>query len=154
MKDFFVSAEKQLECFKKYPVLFEYALSPKSMKNIHPITLFHIECWKGWMPLIEVLSFKIFTLDINQVMRVEQIKQKFAGLRYYITWINERPKYFKDIYNLVNEYQNHSFEVCEVCGNSGDRVKEKEENYILTLCDECLKLEDFKNYIKYNSHRR
>jgi hypothetical protein len=148
MKNYSISAKKQKELFKKYPVLFEYALPSYKGKGDHPITKFHIECWKGWLELIEKLSEEIAAIDIDKTVRVTQIKQKFAGLRYYIRGLSKDSSYKEEIQKLLQKYESCSYEVCEACGKPGGRVREKDTGYILTVCDACLKKEDFKEYTR------
>jgi len=146
MKNYSISAKKQKELFKKYPELFEYALPPYKGKGDHPITKYHIECWKGWLGLIEKLSEELAAIDTEKVVRVTQIKQKFAGLRYYITFLHgKEPSYKEEISKLIREYESFSFKVCEACGDPGSRAKE-DTGYLLTLCDACLKKKDFEEY--------
>ena len=144
MIDCHVPAERQLKLFHKYPELFEYALDSRTDKNMHPITLYHIECWNGWMNIIEKMSSEIAAIDTNKVIKVLQIKQKFAGLRYYYTWTEDKPDYLDNISKITSDYETLSFETCEVCGNPGSRATN--HGYILTLCRNCMKTEDFKDY--------
>lgn len=151
MKNYNISAKKQKELFKKYPELFEYALPPYKGKGNHPISKYHIECWKGWLGLIEKLSEELAAIDTEKVVRVTQIKQKFAGLRYCITLQGKKPSYKDKVLKLTQKYENVSFEVCEACGNPGDGAREEDTGYLLTLCDTCLKTKDFNEYNRRKS---
>jgi len=144
MKNYSISAKKQKELFNKYPALFEYTFLPSGRSEDPPITSYHIECWKGWLGLIEKLSEELSAIDTEKVIRVEQIKQKLAGLRYYITLQGKNPSYKNKITELVSKYESSSLTVCEACSNPGGRAVDKGTGYLLTLCDKCLETEDFK----------
>jgi hypothetical protein len=57
-----------------------------------------------------------------------QVKEKFGGLRFYMTY------YVEEIEKLIDEAESKSYQTCERCGAPG---KSREGGWILTLCDEC-----------------
>ena len=66
---------------------------------------------KGWHPLIKELISKIKKIDKN--IKVEQVKEKFGGLRFYIS------PAVKEVFDLISEYESKSYETCEFCGKKG-----------------------------------
>ena len=91
----------------------------------------------GWLPIIQVLCSHIQThIDwrnktkegsVTQVV-VEQIKEKFGGLRVYFTGGDEY------VEGLVKMAECWSYNTCEVCGERG---KPNKGGWISTLCDKC-----------------
>ena len=86
---------------------------------------------KGWRPLVEKLIKDICLLD--DTIEIFQIKEKFGGLRFYIGAIEG--SIFDKIYELINEAEKDSYNICEECGTR-DNVSTK-GSWILTLCDTC-----------------
>jgi hypothetical protein len=91
----------------------------------------------GWEPLIRRLSEKLEPLiqayineypDAPCPPRATQVKEKFAGLCFYMT--TETAKMDK----LIRDAEQESYHICEVCGAEG-RVR-GDLRWILTLCDE------------------
>ena len=95
-----------------------------------------IDKWKddvgpGWLPLIEVLDRQLRRLDPDY--RIEQVKEKFGGLRYYII-TSEGCTNTDRMYAIIDTIESLSFRICEDCGRPGE---ERENGWIRTLCDEC-----------------
>ena len=94
------------------------------------------ECYKGWLPLIHDLSVNIEAivakLDCPEEERpsVLQIKEKFGGLRFYLSNGTE------EISNLIDKAEQKAWNICEICG-SEDNVKTGGSGWIKTLCDGC-----------------
>lgn len=88
---------------------------------------------EGWQPIIRELEEQLIALDPDYT--VDQIKEKFGGLRYYYF---PTPGLGQETYdamlNLVAEAEDKSYETCEDCGAPG---KPGGVGWIRTLCDEC-----------------
>ena len=65
------------------------------------------------------------TEKVNWI-RVEQIKEKFGGLRFYYQGGDDR---IEGMVNMAEIWANHT---CETCGNKGKR---RDGGWIRTLCD-------------------
>jgi len=97
---------------------------------------FYFECAIGWYDLIDELSGKIVGLSKN--FKAEQVKEKFGGLRFYYRYETDNEYTEEEIGKLeeatkiVADYEDKSFGVCEVCGQSGE-VRKK--GWVQTLCD-------------------
>ncbi len=60
--------------------------------------------------------------------RAAQVKEKFGGLRFYMTFQND------EIRELISEAETLSYETCEECGNPGE---ERDVRWVRTLCSHC-----------------
>lgn len=86
----------------------------------------------GWSKLITELNDKLSALDPNYT--VEQIKEKFGGLRYYFSTDSN---YGQEMLELEEEYELKSYEICELCGSEEDIAVEG--SWWKTLCKNCRK---------------
>lgn len=78
---------------------------------------FGFECGDGWVDILSELILKIKELDSNTgvVTEVIQIKEKFGGLRFYPMHGGST-----EIWKLISEYEQKSYEVCEITGSTID----------------------------------
>lgn len=105
-----------------------------------PYALFGIECDDGWQGLITefcrdtrwILEQKGLPLS---TVRVEQIKEKFGGLRIYA-----RVGGVPDVFDVIDHYEKLSYRFCERCGLHG--TLRTHRPWYKTLCDACDKQED------------
>lgn len=90
---------------------------------------------EGWWPIIEVLCRDIqshidwqnkFSTGTEQVV-VEQIKEKFGGLRFYYRGGD------RYVDGLVQMADNWAARTCEQCGAVG---KQRAGGWVKTLCDQ------------------
>lgn len=95
----------------------QYSFIKPDAKLQNNLMAFGYECGEGWYPLIEELFDKIQELvNINSEysdLEVVQVKEKFGTLRVYLNY------YYPEIENLINEYEEKSAHICEVCGRKG-----------------------------------
>ncbi|MGV8920800.1 MAG: hypothetical protein ACOH2R_23970 [Pseudomonas sp.] len=118
--------EKQL--IERYPNIFSIDKDGESR-----LALRHgIECDDGWYQLIDTLcgciQQHIDTYNLEQ-FKVTQVKEKFAELRFYYSYGDER------ILGMVELATALSARICPVCGNPGKKIKTN-ENWLITRCDE------------------
>lgn len=101
---------------------------------------FGFSCHDGWYELIDDLCRTLQTwfevhepewLDPKneQHFEVVQVKEKFAGLRFYT---NSVPSH--DVFDIIQVYEDLSYSVCEECGAPG---RGREGPWLRTLCDTC-----------------
>ena len=72
---------------------------------------------RGWYSLIEELTEKLVKMAEEagiEDFRVVDVKEKFGGLRYYVTEATE------EMWQLIHEAEEKSFEICEECGAKGE----------------------------------
>lgn len=81
---------------------------------------------KGWLPLLIEMDKELAKRDPNYVL--DQVKEKFGGLRVYITSPGEI-----DFWPIMEQYENKSFEICEICGEHG--APYNKDRWIRTRCD-------------------
>ena len=117
----------------------------------------HLAISDGWVPLVNKLTDEIVRIlgeyteeycsgNDKLTFEIFQIKEKFAGLRYYISRI-EFPESFSGnasviderIRGLVHDYETTSFHLCETCGAYGE-VRYGSWRY--TSCDEHVRPEE------------
>jgi hypothetical protein len=112
---------------ESHPVLFEYFNSTDP--DIRWPIVSGITCGRGWFTLINELCSRIDLLDSEREIRVLQIKEKFGGLRFYVS------KSIPEIDSLISEYEHKSYNICEFCGSSNDLKRSK--GWIKVACREC-----------------
>lgn len=100
-----------------------------------------MECGEGWEPLVRTLCEKLDLLFRGSAYKgpegsiydeapfqVEQVKEKFGGLRFYVSWGTP------EIWGLIEEAEAESFKVCEECGKEGKLTGKR---WLRTLCEGC-----------------
>ena len=118
--------EKEDIIFGDFPDLFPTGREPS------PDTLMYygFACRNGWYKHVYNLCYdvkKIAKRD-NLTIVVEQVKEKFGGLRFYCRGANQA------VHNIIREYETESVKICEVCGTPGEYRNDL--SWIQTLCDQ------------------
>ena len=113
--------ELQEQLFNKYPHLF----SEKGLPMQQTCMCWGIECDDGWYDLIDELCSKI--VKLGKSLTASQVKEKWGGLRFYTSSGSE------EVWNLIHEYEEKSYTICEICGKKGKLRKDL--NWIKTLCN-------------------
>lgn len=114
-----MNSELQNKLFNQFPDLY-------SKKNLS----WGFECGDGWFNLIQELSDKISKSIVQQDLEdiyIIQIKEKWGTLQVYMNLYNQK------IGDLIDEYQDKSFKVCEACGKEGSL---KNGSWVRVLCEE------------------
>jgi len=113
----------------------------KKIIDDHPLLYSYyipFECNIGWKQIITDLSDKLENVIKNNdwngigVPFAIQVKEKFGGLRFYMTCST------KEMDDLIHQAEVKSFNICEFCGRSGKL--RKESGWLSTLCEEHFKL--------------
>jgi ribosomal protein L37E len=131
------------ELVKKFQDRFEWVPKLNPLYNKKMIVPMYIDCDEGWFDLIWKLCE-----DIDEIVKregwtdfsVDQIKEKFGGLRFYINGAN------KEIFDLINEAEAKSFNICERCGKKG--VAYVSYGWVKTLCSKCAKADTKRTWNK------
>ncbi len=122
---------------KKYPeMLRDYGGDPTKT-----CMAWGFECGDGWFPLIKEVCEKV--ADIPG-FKFEQVKEKFGRLTIYFSG-PENDKDYDYVNQVVNEAENKSCQVCEVCGAPGKR--ESHYGWISTECKTCKAIRDARQQI-------
>lgn len=91
------------------------------------------ECQAGWYQLILNLDAKISRIEPGY--RVDQVKEKFGGLRFYYDQMSINDDSRERVDTLVDAAEQMSYTVCEVCGTSDSTVTAAGDGYwVKTLC--------------------
>lgn len=89
-----------------------------------------IECGAGWYPLIDKMCQVIMETCAEKGWRppvAEQVKEKFATLRFYVDRAEE------EIYDIIDRACDLSAHICEECGEPGRPRTDR--SWMQTLCD-------------------
>jgi len=98
--------------------------------NREPITTNICSCGEGWLQMISDLIEELIAAGWDK--QIKQIKEKFGGLRFYITNGTE------EIYLIIKKYEHLSYTTCDVCGKRGELRVDCGWNggtWYKTLCD-------------------
>jgi hypothetical protein len=77
---------------------------------------------EGWRKLVS----KLYDAKPKST-HVMQVKEKWGGLRFYVS---SAPEWY---YDLIDCYEQESYQLCELCGEQG--VNRTDLGWVLTLCD-------------------
>ena len=120
------------DCLKKYTIIQP---DPTLRNNL---MVFGFEIGEGWMSLVIELLDKIQHLVDNNPeysgLQVIQVKEKYGELCVYLNY------YYKEIEDIIDEYEEKSCYICEVCGEKGEI--RNINNWYTALCD--------KHYVEYS----
>ena len=115
---------------KKYPKIFRQ----KDLPMTQTCMCWGLDIGLGWMPLIDCLCGEIQShIDRDKkIPQVEalQVKEKFGGLRFYVSGGDE---YTESIIDFAEEL---SYSICENCGTTEGVTQT--EGWIVTLCKKCM----------------
>lgn len=99
---------------------------------------FVFDVGEGWYDLIAELSHKLEVMIVEYmkeepedefIPRAVQVKEKFGGLRFYMS------TYLEDMSELIDEAEDKSYEICEICGDVGKVIAK--QGWIRTRCMTC-----------------
>ena len=120
-----MTPEKEQELVKAFPQIFvDYGGDP--MKTC---LAFGIECLDGWYDLIYKLCKDIMATNPPEDFKAEQVKSKYASLRFYVSGSTE------EIYELIDKAEAESYNTCEYCGSRED--VQLTGSWVTSLCKGC-----------------
>jgi hypothetical protein len=115
------------ELINKYPLAF---------RSLNGVVWETIECADGWEKLLEppLAYMHKFNQNVDeaQMMKVDQIKEKFGTLRFYTNFTDE------ELQKLIGDAEKMSAKTCEACGQPGQM---RGKNWLYTACEEHTKAE-------------
>jgi len=100
----------------------------------------------GWFDLLWNLCFELESWCFEG--ETTQVKEKFGGLRFYVTSAADRE------YRIIHAYEEKSYTICEFCGGKG-KPREKLA-WRLTLCFKCYiikRIKIFFDFITFSAWR-
>jgi hypothetical protein len=111
------------DIIKKYPLTY---------KNAEVGTFW--ECPEGWVDILDKMSAEIEEIlkdsyasypptESQPGICVEQIKEKFGGLRFYYLCISDDEKLWDKVSKVVEKYETMSYNICQNTGNTGELCK-------------------------------
>ena len=146
-----MNSELERKLCEKFPKIFSTEQTDSRM----PFPMFGIECGDGWYQLLRTLCYQIqgqinwansqresllkdnphnikIPDPVPQVV-IEQVKEKYASLRFYYRGGDER------IDGMVRMAEAMSEHICETCGDLG-RIRGR--GWVYTACDKHTREED------------
>ena len=101
---------------EKYPLVFAN-MSETSYSDLP----------NGWVNLVDELCSKLtpmlvesyanYPLNASMIgITVDQIKEKFGGLRFYCSFLTEDPDLWGKANSIIDEYEEKSYDVCQISG--------------------------------------
>ena len=116
--------------------MWESEMYDKYSKTLKGLSYFEIN--EGWKELVEEITCKIEVVNNkyspSSYIRAAQVKQKFGGLRYYISIEEIDEQDVRYVYDMIAEAEKRSFTICEYCGSPANTSKDR--TYVETLCNE------------------
>lgn len=112
------------------------------LQKKYPEMMQHVRCGislpDGWYNIVDVLCAEItsyikrkqreFPNEAWKFPQVEQIKEKFGELRFYVGEATD------EIYAMIDLACALSARICETCGSPGQT---RQGSWIKTLCEDC-----------------
>lgn len=111
----------------------------KNVDSRQPIALFGIESPSGWDGILSKMldsweaSCKKFNAP-EEIIYIEQIKEKFGELRVYFALLHESDDLYKELNEALDKAEAASRETCQVCGKPGEVI---DGPWITVLCEDC-----------------
>lgn len=97
----------------------------------------YYECGSGWWSLITETLNSIENMGVK--VHVEQVKEKFGGLRLYAR-LDGPEELVNKGFDLIGQAEAKSFELCEYCGDAG-MLMTTDSGWFKTLCPSCVETE-------------
>lgn len=108
----------------------EQELKEKLRKNDQEVTMYdYFECGPGWHPLIKEALTKLEALN-SADQAVLQVKEKFGGLRIYLSVHNDETD------AIIRAAELEASRTCEECG-AQEQVELRGGGWLKNLCDVC-----------------
>lgn len=94
--------------------------------------------WAGWATLLDTLCRRLNAI-LEEVpgasLTVEQVKEKFGGLRFYYTGQGVNAEQSKAIDEAIELAEGASEHICQRCGSPD--AEQRASGWIQTLCETC-----------------
>lgn len=107
-----------------------------------PFPMFGLEMSDGWKPIAMKVVNAIIDYNNNSpedsTIYINQVKEKFAELRIYVTYDNVPQDVIDKIENLISEAEYEADNTCEICG-SKENVGIRVNGWYTVMCEDCAK---------------
>ena len=113
--------------------MMDYKLAKLDARWPHWFKNCYVSCGPGWFDLLWDLCEKIERLDPGPDFEIRDVKEKFGGLRFYISAVHQDKA--DAVYALIDEAEQRASITCDTCGLPGETRYDR--GWILTLCDTC-----------------
>jgi hypothetical protein len=117
--------------------MWESEMHDKYPKTLKGLSYFEIN--EGWKELVEEITSKIEVVNNkyspSSYIRAAQVKQKFGGLRYYISIEEIDEQDVRYVYDMIAEAEKRSFTICEYCSSPAKNTTGR-HYHVETVCDE------------------
>lgn len=123
-----MNSENTKKLAERFPTFFE-GLHKTPQESC---LAFGFECGDGWMDLIWNLCLdieKAMTDEEKKSFKVSQVKEKFAGMRFYTYGATEK------VNELVQKACKKSYETCELCGAPSKVIDDS--GWYYNMCEKC-----------------
>ncbi len=123
--------EQDNELCTKFPLLY----ADRHQDMMSTCMCWGFETGTGWFDLIYRLSEKLeaeimkLPEDKRHLYKAAQVKEKFGGLRFYMTADNDAMS------KLIDAAESEAEETCESCGSKGKGRNHR--GWFITLCENC-----------------
>ena len=91
-----------------------------------------IDCGQGWHGIIHDIDKELSSIDPDYT--IQQIKEKFGGLRFYFMMNTENTELHENIQKLIDIAEDKSYDTCQITGKVGKLCKKG--RYYMTLSEE------------------
>lgn len=116
---------------QKYPEIFRDRHAPMSQTAM----CWGFACGDGWFALIDTLCSELMRHSTpEQIPVAQQVKEKYAGLRFYAR------TYTDTQYDLIDFAEALSYRICETCGTTTN-VQRYTDGWHRTRCLSCAETE-------------
>lgn len=117
----------------KFYETFDYMFRNRKLSMQETCMCWGLDVGNGWYGLLWDLCTGIQrVLDENPKLKetfsVEQVKEKFGTLRFYVNGSND------EIDQFINTAEQRSAQTCEICGEKGTLTG---KGWVTTLCPSC-----------------
>ena len=117
-----------------------------------PFPMFGLEMRDGWKPIAMKVVNAIQEYNDNSpedsVIYIDQVKEKFATMRIYVTYDNVPQDVIDKIENLIKEAETEAAHTCEECGTK-ENVGMRMNGWYTVMCEDCAKKIIKENFV-YN----
>lgn len=114
----------------------------KVIAQMSPYEAFGIECGSGWkslyQPIIDYVTlYNSEHEETDSRIYIDQIKEKFGGLRFYWSGENLDQETCNILNEMVRKAEDESYKVCETCGTR-ENVGITVGGWYITCCEDCI----------------